>query len=1122
MNGDFTRDTFRPARHYHQVLRQQGRVGLDADHNEQSAIDLRRDETCLLDLVGDCGGPADHAAFRLITDPTTLSDAHYAALRSWVGDQVSLNPQPLPPLANLPANKTAATPGQGDFILMPGRYYVHGAQCELEHPVLYRIQPDRLDVPALATGTADRNYVVYLDVWRRHLTALEDESIRDSALGGVDTATRAKTVWQVRTLPVETLATSPCASGQVPPATDADPGTARLTAFTADPTPDKDPCLLPPEAGYTGLENQLYRVEVHDTTRWKWCRENGSVTAAIQQLLPTETGKPGGAVFVDSLGRDENLGFHENDFLEILDDAIELEGRIGQLLRITRIDPATRKLELEAPVTLLATGAAFPNGINPARHPKARRWLGTGRITDADSLAGAPLENGIRIRFERRDELGVDCVFKPRHFWLIPARAATANSPRGDIEWPQDLARRRLPQPPRGVSHHYCRLGVVQVDPAGAVSVLADCRCLWPALTSVPRLFHRSGDGQEAIPQPINPATAATRFVLPQPLVVAIANGHCAERPLSVRFDTLSGSGQLAPVGGIPSASPLDLPVAPDGTAAAEFFPDPTNFSQTVRARLLDAFGVPVGPGVVFNATLTAVALVAIGGDGQDAAPGTTLALPLEVAVLGAAGPIQGAQVTFAASAGTVTPAPPTNAAGRTQVNWTLGPNPDTQQVVATLTPLPTGATPRGTTEVRFTANLRRNLAGGASCCLVVGPTGDFRTLSELFTNAEVRQRQDLCICLQAGDHPVTTSLEIAPGAGRPFNVTLHGCGAPTRILLQEAPLRVLGLAHFTLRDLEIDTGSITNPIQIERTNHLHIEGCRLHTRQIATDLLRITTVDQLEIRNSTLETWFDAPEIRPIPGIELRPFTDRASNALLAARLDDLGAQAARLTPNSLPPFVDYWRTPEILSRVRGNALRLRFDQALDQIARSAASGALQDIRIALPRLTYGRALVVTNPVQHLNLEHSEFIGDIHLLGDDDAIPEALLTRILLASGTGFEFARRLQAPLGEWSLIHNDVTQLALDRRSLPDAPDAAIPRYPVRLQFLGNVWREGFVPFIAVQAELSHSQFTTIETPLALGGGEVAAVVANSTRFFERQILARYGTLEAGLNPRISVSP
>ena len=54
--------------------------------------------------------------------------------------------------------------------------------------------------PQLSLG--DGTYLVYLDAWRREITALDDRHIREVALGGPDTSTRLKTVWQVRFLPV--------------------------------------------------------------------------------------------------------------------------------------------------------------------------------------------------------------------------------------------------------------------------------------------------------------------------------------------------------------------------------------------------------------------------------------------------------------------------------------------------------------------------------------------------------------------------------------------------------------------------------------------------------------------------------------------------------------------------------------------------------------------------------------------------------------------------------------------------------------------------------------------------------------------------------------------------------
>ena len=58
MKGDFSRDTFDPTDHYAGVLKQQGKVDLDADWNEEHAIRQYIEETTTADVVGPCGG--DH------------------------------------------------------------------------------------------------------------------------------------------------------------------------------------------------------------------------------------------------------------------------------------------------------------------------------------------------------------------------------------------------------------------------------------------------------------------------------------------------------------------------------------------------------------------------------------------------------------------------------------------------------------------------------------------------------------------------------------------------------------------------------------------------------------------------------------------------------------------------------------------------------------------------------------------------------------------------------------------------------------------------------------------------------------------------------------------------------
>ncbi len=143
--------------------------------------------------------------------------------------------------------------------------------------------------------------------------------------------------------------------------------------------PSDDPCELPPGAGYTRLENQLYRVEVHlpgklGTATFKWSRDNGAVVTPIDKIS-------GSSVFVDSLGPDDVLGFANGQWVELTDDALELNGKPGQLAMIVDVKPATRELVLSPAPEKLAPGAAV--GVDAARHPKLRRW------DQADQALGA-------------------------------------------------------------------------------------------------------------------------------------------------------------------------------------------------------------------------------------------------------------------------------------------------------------------------------------------------------------------------------------------------------------------------------------------------------------------------------------------------------------------------------------------------------------------------------------------------------------------------------------------------------------------------------------------------------------------------------------------------------------
>ena len=168
-------------------------------------------------------------------------------------------------------------------------------------------------------------------MWQRHLTALDDSALLDPALGGVDTTTRLKTVWQVRSLALaleKPLGDGACGTAFKEFNHAIAPSAVRLSVRTKVEQNNDDPCQVPETSGYKGLENQLYRVEIHElktngsAKNWKWSRENGSVVSRLLKIDQSNN-----QLTVGSLGRDDVLGFAQDQWVEILDDALELEGK---------------------------------------------------------------------------------------------------------------------------------------------------------------------------------------------------------------------------------------------------------------------------------------------------------------------------------------------------------------------------------------------------------------------------------------------------------------------------------------------------------------------------------------------------------------------------------------------------------------------------------------------------------------------------------------------------------------------------------------------------------------------------------------------------------------------------
>jgi hypothetical protein len=578
MKADLSRQTFDPKKRYSGVLMQQGRVLLDSEWNEQQEIHQHRAESGAEDVIGSSGTP--------------------------IGEDGK-------------ATGFEITAQDGKLFIGGGHIYVGGVLFvnDSEDPIPYDEQPHPPNPDDLmkwmesdSTEAEDGDFnlgFVYLDAWERHITFLDDGRIREVALGGPDTTTRKQSVWQVKVMEIapepddidlltryaelrakselnesegeELSKISPravkvlgnlCKKGEESLDELGEPPTGKLRTRTKEQTGTSGPCQVPPGGGYERLENQLYRIEMHRggnlaTARFKWSRDNGCLATGIEDV---DVGKK--EITVKDTGRDEFLSFANGQWVEVVDDRTELQGRYRQLLQIDKpVDHARRVI----------TVRQTPPAIDPELHPKLRRWDQNGEANENGlELEKQELEDGIEVEFGSGE-------YRAGDYWLIPARTAT-----GDIEWPrvdpEDPDSDPVAHSPHGVRHRYCALAIVaaasQDESEDQLSVLHDCRNLFPPLTRLTSLFYLGGDGQEAIPGK----------ELLEPLRAGVANGQWPVQGARVRFEILDTGGSLRSEDGSTSGGTVTVLTDADGAAACRWTldEDAEQQSQRVQATLLD------------------------------------------------------------------------------------------------------------------------------------------------------------------------------------------------------------------------------------------------------------------------------------------------------------------------------------------------------------------------------------------------------------------------------------------------------------------------------------------------------------------------------------------------------
>jgi hypothetical protein len=457
VGSDRARISFDKTREYRSVVAQQGRVTLEADVNEEAVIASEALRLETIDIIG----------------PTGTPDNGY--------------------LVSVDAN--------GVLTVGPGIMYVGGWRMRFTQPVPVNTQPEWIDQPP-QQWTQDKRgfYVIALLVTEQEVQAVEDQALREVALGGPDTAARTRLMQHIVAVPTQD---DTCAAvlkdwnrTLVPLGLALQPDTLALDFNAAlqvsffPPAGPVDPCCPPAQGGYLGADNQLVRVTVtsYDTTThtgtllWGW----NNASFLYRATLVDPTANPQILRLTPAPVDSEHMP-QLNQVIEVLRSTMELgnpadlnfiaapEGDVITLASSgTVFDPTTNQLTLPTGVSLPADYASDTNPLF------VRLWQ-----------AEVPFTDGIAAKLDDVSGLAVTIrmtalptgPLEARPFWDFAVRPNT----------PQQVYPVRYlegPQGPTGPRRWLTDLAIVEYVPApagavGGFTIIADCRIPFTPITGL-------------------------------------------------------------------------------------------------------------------------------------------------------------------------------------------------------------------------------------------------------------------------------------------------------------------------------------------------------------------------------------------------------------------------------------------------------------------------------------------------------------------------------------------------------------------------------------------------------------------------------------------------------------
>ncbi len=433
MKGDFSRLSYHYLNNYLGVLKQQGRVELDSDWNEQSLIWSEHFRQLACSIMGD---------FAVPKGSNEITSDNSKALKI---ENFSLGP-----------GDTI------DFEIKKGIVYIGGFPLKIEKDCTFRTQ---FDYPEPEIIGNSGNILVYLEAWQKTANYIDDDIIREPALGGPDTCLRLKLVGQIKALYVDEIA---------------NPKAAKEFLDHYFPRNDISLTLKIDQSGHQipisfgeidmggGLipGNLHYRIELHRGVSaaggfeegFKWSDENASVVARIIKAIDQST------LSVEESEVISGESFKNGDWIEIANAVTELHRQGSQMAKIAGLEHSNEGLVIKTDTPIHPILIRLKSGVKSSGKidfaPRIRRWAGY--ISPLNLKTVNDLGGGVKAIFNSSSK---KMSIEPGDYWTYAVR---------DREYNKHYSLNN--SVPTGIIKYRCPLAIINNIQKKHEAAITDCR----------------------------------------------------------------------------------------------------------------------------------------------------------------------------------------------------------------------------------------------------------------------------------------------------------------------------------------------------------------------------------------------------------------------------------------------------------------------------------------------------------------------------------------------------------------------------------------------------------------------------------------------------------------------